>query len=278
MVQKLLHQQSNQSQELDEIEDPQGIVLAGSEGLIGRHLARYLWARGHTIIALDTRAETMQSGDRLYTFQCDVTDELSLLGVKNLLEDKCINISSLVHLTALDAKLDRLASTVSGPLLGHDFLNEVNFGLFSVGLLFDTFRSLLLLNEDSSMIVVTSDLALRSPDQTLYCSCGERADNPNECGCPLKPASYSAIKFAQYGLVRYLASTFGHLGLRTNAIAPSGVNEGLPEEFSRKLSRRIPSRKNATFQDVSGIINFLISREAQFLNGVIIPIDGGRSA
>ena len=55
-----------------------------------------------------------------------------------------------------------------------------------------------------------------------------------------------------------------------------GVAE-LPEEVNKAVIDGIPMGRRATPEDVANSIFFLASDEAQFLTGVCLDVDGGRS-
>jgi 3-oxoacyl-[acyl-carrier protein] reductase len=99
-------------------------------------------------------------------------------------------------------------------------------------------------------------------------------------GMPPKYLSlYTTIKYAQLGLVRALAAEYGDLGVSVNAVSPSMVETQLLSEVPRQIvelsQAQNPMGRNASADDVAGVIAFLLSPAAGFLNGVNIPVTGG---
>ena len=99
-------------------------------------------------------------------------------------------------------------------------------------------------------------------------------------GLPPKYLSmYTTIKYAQLGLVRALAAEYGELGVSVNAVSPSMVETQLLSEVPRQIvelsQAQNPMGRNASADDVAGVIEFLLSPAAGFINGANIPVTGG---
>ena len=92
--------------------------------------------------------------------------------------------------------------------------------------------------------------------------------------------AYTAIKCAVAGLTQVLAGELGPRGIRVNAIAPGSVptpaTEGFvsPEQYEQR-AKNIPLRRNGTPEDVARAAAFILSDEAEFVNGAMLAIDGG---
>jgi NAD(P)-dependent dehydrogenase (short-subunit alcohol dehydrogenase family) len=100
-------------------------------------------------------------------------------------------------------------------------------------------------------------------------------------GIPLVVA-YSAAKSAYTGMVRTLAVEFGPQGVRVNAIAPGWIesdmmNKALSDdpERSAKILGRTPMNKFGAPEDIGWAAVYLCSPAAQFVTGVVLPVDGG---
>lgn len=93
-------------------------------------------------------------------------------------------------------------------------------------------------------------------------------------------AAYTTIKAGIAGLTKVLAGELGPRGIRVNAIAPGSVptpaTEGFvtPEQYEAR-AKNIPLRRNGTAQDVAKAAAFILSDDADFVNGAMLAIDGG---
>lgn len=96
--------------------------------------------------------------------------------------------------------------------------------------------------------------------------------------------AYSASKGGIIQLTKSLAIAWASEGVRVNAVAPGWVRTRLnrhvweSEELSRTIIARTPLGRWAEVDDISGTVAFLCSRDAGFLTGITIPVDGGYSA
>ncbi|KAF5525985.1 Levodione reductase [Colletotrichum aenigma] len=91
---------------------------------------------------------------------------------------------------------------------------------------------------------------------------------------------YSSSKFALRGLALTAASELGPLGIRVNAIHPSGINTPMfkaswsPEKME-ELRKGMPLGRFAETDDISVVVAFLASDDSKFMTGGFLKIDGG---
>ena len=96
-------------------------------------------------------------------------------------------------------------------------------------------------------------------------------------------AVYSLVKGAIVTLTKTLSAELGPRGVRVNAVAPGSVPTpgamGLNDEaeYARR-ARTIPLRRLGHEDDNAEAVAWLLSREAAFINGEILHVDGGIAA
>lgn len=88
--------------------------------------------------------------------------------------------------------------------------------------------------------------------------------------------AYSASKAAVIQFSRQMAKNYGAEGIRVNCICPGIVQTPVLHGRDPKLYEdRIPLGRVAQPEDVARVVTFLVSDEAAYLTGVVLPIDGG---
>lgn len=97
-------------------------------------------------------------------------------------------------------------------------------------------------------------------------------------------ASYNASKAGLYLLAKTLARELGHYGINSNAIGPGLIRTRLTEPFVRnprfmsKYKNLIPAGRLGLPKDIAGPALFLASSDAEYVNGVLLFVDGGQLA
>ena len=89
--------------------------------------------------------------------------------------------------------------------------------------------------------------------------------------------AYGASKAAVIQFTRMLAKVYGNC-IRVNCICPGVVDTPIfiNRDFSRYESL-IPMGRVAQPEDIAKVANFLVSDDAGYINGAVIPVDGGQS-
>jgi NAD(P)-dependent dehydrogenase (short-subunit alcohol dehydrogenase family) len=96
---------------------------------------------------------------------------------------------------------------------------------------------------------------------------------------------YATAKAAVEGLTRAVAVDHGPDGIRANAVALGSISTARFEEYRAAhpevdghMAVLHPLGRVGTPAEVADTVAFLLSEQAGFINGVILPIDGGRAA
>jgi 3-oxoacyl-[acyl-carrier protein] reductase len=92
-------------------------------------------------------------------------------------------------------------------------------------------------------------------------------------------ANYAASKAALIGLARSLARELGSRGITANVVAPGYVETGMTAGFTTRrraeILGQIPAARAAQPGEIASVIRFLAGDGASYINGAVIPVDGG---
>jgi len=97
-------------------------------------------------------------------------------------------------------------------------------------------------------------------------------------------APYNASKSGIFLLAKTLARELGHYGINSNALGPGLIRTRLTEpflndpKFMKKYETLIPVGRIGKPEDIAGPAAFLASRDADYVNGVLLFVDGGQLA
>ncbi|MFL6805173.1 MAG: SDR family NAD(P)-dependent oxidoreductase [Xanthobacteraceae bacterium] len=93
---------------------------------------------------------------------------------------------------------------------------------------------------------------------------------------PFAGAAYATSKAALASLTREMASDFGRLGIRVNAIAPGEIDTAILSPGTEKIVEHIPMQRLGTPEEVAKIIYVLCTETSSYVNGAEIHINGGQ--
>ena len=93
---------------------------------------------------------------------------------------------------------------------------------------------------------------------------------------PFAGAAYATSKAALAALTREMASDFGRLGVRVNAIAPGEIDTSILSPGTEKIVETLPLHRLGTTEEVAKAIHFLCTNESSYVTGAELHINGGQ--
>jgi len=262
------------------------VVITGAAGLLGKKHAEAVAAYGGNPVLLDLLQSKVNSlADELNEkykiksigLSVDIREEKQI--EESVLEilQKYGKIDALVNNAANNPKVEdssekNFSRLENFPL---DMWNQdVAVGLTGAFLCAKHYGHQISKNINGGSVVnISSDLGLIAPDQRLYA----QVDLPEEQQ-PVKPVTYSVVKTGLIGLTRFLATYWVGKNVRCNAMCPGGVSNAQPKEFIEHVSSKIPMGRLAESNEYQGTLLWMLSDASSYLNGAIVPVDGGRTA
>jgi len=93
---------------------------------------------------------------------------------------------------------------------------------------------------------------------------------------PFAGSAYATSKAALAALTREMASDFGRLGIRVNAISPGEIDTAILSPGTEKIVAEIPMQRLGKPEEVARTIYFLCTEQSSYVNGAEIQINGGQ--
>ncbi|NLY44909.1 MAG: SDR family oxidoreductase [Tissierella sp.] len=243
------------------IKDKKAIITGGTRGL-GRGMAEALLEAGCEVVIIgssDGVFKTVEEFTKLGFKSYGVKADLSKRDENYRAFDEAIkHLNGEVDILITAAGIQRRYSAEDFPIEEWDEVLNVN--LNSVFIMCQL-AGRIMLKKGSGKIINIAAMASFFGGQTV-------------------PA-YSAAKGGVAQLTKELTNDWASRGININAIAPgymsTEMNEAIIENEERynQISSRIPAQRWGTPEDMKGITLFLSSSASDYVNGAIIPVDGG---
>jgi 3-oxoacyl-[acyl-carrier protein] reductase len=91
--------------------------------------------------------------------------------------------------------------------------------------------------------------------------------------------NYAASKAALIAMTKTLAMEAGSRGIRVNAVSPGLIEtemlNDIPATYMDEMKKRIPLGRLGTADEVAGVVSFLCSKDATYITGHTLSVNGG---
>lgn len=134
--------------------------------------------------------------------------------------------------------------------------------------------------KNGSIINIASHYGIVGNDQRIYIGADlnkHYGDDKKEKNRIYSNGVYNAAKGGLINFTRYLAAYYGEYNIRVNCISPGGVYKKNCENktFTKKYSEKVPLRRRANPEEISGALIFLASNASSYVTGHNLVVDGG---
>lgn len=242
------------------------LVCGGATG-IGAATVRRLCEAGASvgigdfnIAAAEALAQALRAaGGTVQAWQYDQADETT---ISALVESAVAYFGRLDGLFANVADLQ--AVLVDGDILSNDsalWERTLRVNVIGTAMVLRAVLPHMLERGSGSLVLTSSDAAI--------------------VGEPERPA-YAASKAGVNSLCRHIASKWGQKGIRCNVVSPGFVlteqlDANMPQEMKDWMLKGARSTRHGAPQDIAGAVAFLLSDDAEWVNGQVWRINGGVS-
>ncbi len=235
-------------------------LITGSARGIGKEIARSFAKEGATVIISDVNADMAQKtaeeiereGGKAESFACDVTNITSVQELANKVLDKLKRIDILINNAGItkDNLLLRMNET--------DWDAVINVNLKGTFNCTKVISKAMLKAKRGKIISIASIIGI--------------IGNVGQ-------ANYAASKAGIIGFTKSIARELASRGITANAVAPGFIQTDMTAKLSDtvrdELIKQIPLQKLGTPGDVANVCLFLASKDADYITGQTIVVDGG---
>ena len=241
------------------------VLVTGGAGGFGSATARLLAESGASVAVLDRADPTAvaNSVDGL-PLECDVTDRVAVEAA----------------VATIGERFGRLDGVFNNAGLGGN-----GQGLINQNFSFEVYDRVMAVNVNGVVNVLHAAAQLirqnGGPDRGAVVNTSSVAGVWGIAG----GLAYSASKHAVLGITKTAALELGPVGIRVNAVCPGVARTAMPAEaygsgeFSPELEARYakwnPLGRIGEPEDVAAAVAFLLSDNASWINGAVLPVDGG---
>jgi 3-oxoacyl-[acyl-carrier protein] reductase len=252
------------------VDDPRSIagrvaVVTGAASGMGRATARLFGAEGASVAVLDLDGVgavavadgIIAAGGRAMAATLDVSDPARVTAVIDAVRAELGPVDILVNNAGMVA-----GATFDAPEFSDAWDRTLDVNLTGQVLLVRACLADLLRNGDGRIVNIASSEAF---------------------GAMPRNGPYTVSKHGVVGLTRALAVDLGRRGVTANAICPGPIDTGMtafiPEDDKATFARRrVPVGRYGRPEEVAHVILSLVLPASSYLNGAIIPVDGGMTA
>ncbi len=242
--------------------DKVALITGGGTGM-GRATAELFHHEGARVAIVGRRAQVLEEAARnissdVLCCPCDVSDENAVRNLVNKVMGRFERIDILVHAAGVNPNRTDIASTELQAF--HATMEASVTGAFLVA------REAAAVMPPGGAIVLIGSIAALRGMPTLF--------------------SITAAKGALHAATRQMARTLGKDGIRVNLVAPGLTRtemtaarfDSMAEDAYAALIADHPLGTIGEPEDIAHACLYLASDEAKWVTGVILPVDGGRTA
>ena len=240
-------------------------VITGASSGLGRQMAHAFAAQGATLVVLARRVERLKDlaselqssyGTKVVPIQCDVTDSSNISNAANQVEMEFGRVDILLNCAGSSKDAGVLNMT------DNEWDFTISTDLTSVFKMTRAFANIMKKNHYGRIINIAS----------MYGLVGNTE---------IHTVAYHSSKGGVVNFTRAVAAELATEGITCNAICPGYFYTELTtdvlntEHFQDFARTHVPMQRYGQEGELNAAAIFLASKEASYVTGVILPVDGG---
>ena len=245
-------------------QDQSVAVVAGGTSGIGRATVRRLHAEGFRVAYFGSSAahlreseESLEPSDNIFGAQVDVREPAQISAFFNSTEERFGAVSALVYASAISPKKEGRRVALHR-VEQAEWLDVLSVNLTGALHCCQCVLPGMMLRNYGRMVMIGSIAARAAPR--------------------FAGTAYVASKAGLAGLTRALAAEYAADGITANTVSPGNIATSMTGDVdspqNREAAQHIPAGRVGLPEDLSGLIAFLCSPEAAYINGATIDVTG----
>ena len=229
------------------------VFISGASRGIGTAIAESFAQLGHTVIGTSRSEVKFKSKlDNLIPLALDITDRNSIKNCAEYLKDNNLKPSILINNAGItsDQLFLRMKDEEWDDVIATNLTGTFNLTKALIkNMIKDRYGRIINISSVSGLM-----------------------GNPGQ-------VNYSSAKAGLSGFTKSLAKEVGSRGITVNSVAPGFIETDmtayLEDNAKTKLIEDIPLKRLGSVQDISDLVIFLSSKDASYITGQTISVDGG---
>ena len=230
------------------------VIVTGATGGIGRAIVDALAATGSAVAACDAPgAPLAELAGAATTAAFDVRDQAGVrAGVQEAIEalGGCDAVVANAGIVDTIHRAERFSD--------EDWRKDIETNLYGAFYVAQAAFNALAESGDGRVVLISSAAA--------------------EIGIPGQVA-YGASKAGLVGMARTFAGEWAPRGIRCNVVMPGLIAtpkvRAMPDQVQRAVTATIPLGRFGSTEELAGVVAFLLSPAAAYINGAVLRVDGG---
>lgn len=249
------------------------LLITGGAGRIGAAVAKSALLDGANVVLADIAADKLKDCVNSLSDFCEdnsihglTADIRTDSGIKNLIDQASAKVgplTSAIHSAyPISAGWGSPFEELKSSFLNEDLSSQLGGAILFSQQILRHFQA----NNGGDLVHISSIQGVCAPKFEHY-----------EGTSMSSPIEYAAIKAGIISITRWLAKYYANQNIRVNCVSPGGILDKQPEQFLINYRKSCTNLGMLQSEQISSVVAFLLSPEAEAINGQNLIVDDGWS-